>query len=312
MADQSWLDWIRTTGVVLLTTVRHPGDVLLSAKQFVRDYAPAQKENPNAYEMLQDGDAIGAHTQRFVRDHFYKDLNISILWARAGARVVRFEEQIADPVKAMTAITEAISPVPAKRILDSVVLCELKRLRASNPDRAYRFRRGKTGDWREALPREIVETLRSQPPYPAQFAALGYGLDETAGAAAKSFSYEAIDPFRSALQFDNGVPIPAIAVRLYLLHIAGARERWPAPAAAGYFEWLNAGCDGRGDNALRVTNLANEIYRLRPDVQQLIPEHLGRNRSELVQWFLIFCSEEYKLPAAFLVPVYESAARAVR
>lgn len=314
---RAWLDWIRERGVVLLTTVRHPGDVLVSARQFVKDYSPAQKENPNGYEMLRDGDAMGEHTLRFVREHFYKDLNISILWAGAGARVVRFEDQVADPVKAMTAITDAISPVPAGRILDSVLLCELKRLRANNPARAFLFRRGRTGDWRETLPKAISETFRSQPPYPAQFAALGYDMDEAAAVPAHAFSYEAVDPFRGALEFDNGVPIPVIAIRLYLLHLSRSRERWPEPSVAAgkncYFDWLNAECgaDGGAAEPVRVTNLANEIYKLRPDLQQQIPDHLAGSRFEFVQWFLMYAVDEYKLPPAFLLPVFESAAVAL-
>lgn len=116
--------------------------------------------------------------------------------------------------------------------------------------------------------------------------------------AAKSWPY-------TYNRFDNGVPIPAFARQLYR-DLGNSAERFGDPRRAtgtdSYFHWLNEPIDSAGDPALTLTQLWRAIYERRPDLQIAIPDALGSNGREFVQWATSFGVKELSLNESFVPP----------
>lgn len=316
--DARTLDWLLSKNVHVLTTVRHPCDVLVSLRHYA-SWSPDNTDDP-ARSMLADGDGFGEASARYVAEHFPNLLNISASWSRLGATVVRYEEMIADPVGVLRRLTERIGPLTGEQIRKAVLLSQFKRMKAAvdpaaglQPWRPGHFREGRTGSWRTALgDGPVVEALRSREPFITQFRALGYSLD--AAEDPVPFAYADLDPFRDADCFDNGVPIIRIVVRLYLDR-PGAEQAWPNPLATGgaasYFRWLTGPAeemDGARPGDVLLTNLAAGIYRFRHDLQEAFPDVAGADRLAFAWWFLTYGVEEHRLTPEYTAPVQASLA----
>ncbi len=179
-------------------------------------------------------------------------------------------------------------------------------------DHAKFYRQGGNGGWRAALPVGIVDILRSEAPYPAQFAALGYTLDRDDPIymlAPRPRSMR--NPFHQVAHFDNGVPIPPILVACFLDTPEAMSAGWyPVERTTpdSFYAWLNAPAGGEsiGANAdLRITNLAAFVYRTRADVREEFPEAFAAQRVPFLDWFCRYPQDEYGLDDAFIAPVRE-------
>jgi hypothetical protein len=301
--------------VVVITLLRHPGDVLVSLRHFVPHSSTTPIFDRTADEMLKDGESYGERSHHYVKHHFAVQLNLSLLWMRLGAIPVRYEDLRADTVGALRRLTDTILPVDARRLRAAAVLSDFDRMQRREVGRAHHFRRGLSGEWITALPASVVEIFRTREPYPAQFAALGYSLDKKASMPDEPFESVRLDPFQGATHFDNGVALCDLVLELYMIHCFEAERRWPQPLATGgldsFFGWLMAPSEADpffGQSNVLITNLAHEIYRMRPDVQQVYPEPYGRQRLEFVQWLLIHGRCEYHLDSAFIAPVLNNIA----
>lgn len=319
--DGRALDWLRTNGVHVLTTVRHPCDVLVSLRHFVT-WNPDNESDP-ARAMLADGDAFGEASAGYVREHFANVLGISMSWSRLGALTVRYEDMIANPAHCLGRIAERVGPLPEATIRKAVLLSQFKRMRAGvdpnhglQPWRARHFREGRAGGWREALgDGPVVETMRSREPFISLFQALGYGLDARTAEEVVPFAYADIDPFRGRDHFDNGVPISPWLLRIYLEH-PDAERQWSDPVATGgpssFFSWLNAPAaelDGARPGEVMLTNLAANVYGRRPDVQAAFPDLRSADRLAFAWWFLTYGVTEHRLAPEFTAPVQASLAQ---
>jgi hypothetical protein len=114
------------------------------------------------------------------------------------------------------------------------------------------------------------------------------GLEE-----ARSWSYAFAD-------FDNGVPIPAVARDAYREMKDGARQfgdPFATEAPSSYFAWLGEHVDG---GAPAVTRLEDLVYRARPDVQRAFPDHLATGREGFAAWVRSSGAREHGLPDALL------------
>ncbi len=174
------IDWAERNGVVLVTTLRHPCDVLVSLFHYVRAFGAEVvfSERDRAPIMALDEGTIGEHTAAYVRDGFSTALDISLSWLRSGKScVVRYEDLKHDPVAALEVLTASIQEVRLERIRDVAGAWTFEQMRHMPGMDPRFFRKGQVGGWRSELPPMIVDLLR-QGPYPAQFAALGYSLDQ--------------------------------------------------------------------------------------------------------------------------------------
>ncbi len=174
------IDCGQRNNIVLVTTIRHPCDALVSKFHHVKNFGKhlPYADVDRSLVILQDGDEIGEHTASYVVDGFSTFLAISLGWLRSGkSHIIRYEDLKRDPVGTLQNLTDSICAVARERIEQAVEACDIRRMRKT-PRASKHFRQGKVGSWRSELPRQIIEILRSTDPFPAQFAELGYSLDQ--------------------------------------------------------------------------------------------------------------------------------------
>ncbi len=119
-----------------------------------------------------------------------------------------------------------------------------------------------------------------------------YGLTDSYGTAMLGFSRGgAIGltpplPFSDRLVFDNGVPVPFVALTAYYKNAAPRPEWWTRPLATGpgsFYAWLRS--PAQETFAAEVTELAAHVYSLRGDVQSAFPSLAGSDREAFLDWF---------------------------
>jgi hypothetical protein len=168
--------WARNNQPILITTVRHPADVLVSLCHHAQYYpwtdAIKSAVDPNTGK-------IGDDVRRYVELLLFLDLNISIAWMRTKlSHIVRYEDLWKHPVGELTRLTNLIQPVGEDAIVQAVDRCNLSLMREkADPRERPFYRKGGTGHWREELTEEITQLLAEMEPYPLQFAFLGYSLE---------------------------------------------------------------------------------------------------------------------------------------
>ena len=302
------VDYGRRNGITFVTTIRHPGDALVSKFHFVQslDGRWAWTDDDPSPDLLHDGETIGEHTLAYVQHDFADSLDTSLGWMQsAESHVVRYEDLWRDPVAALQALTASIRPVSLERIEQSIEVCDFDLMRAMSGDDF--FRKGTVGDWKQALPPEIIDALRRTAPYPAQFAAFGYTLEPDDPLTTLPRKPRASkNPFHGVTHFDDGVPVPPVVVLLYLSLDPALRARWAnveQTTAGSFYAWLNAPADRdprQGESLPIVTNLAYHIYGIRADLRETFPDVFGQDRSRyLVWWFNSDTQATYHLDPAF-------------
>jgi hypothetical protein len=299
--------WARENGLVFVTTIRHPADVLVSLSHYTVHFS-AEEELRAA--LRQDGGTFGPHVTAYIQNGFYLFLNQSISWMQTGlSHVVRYEELWQEAVPVLLGLTRRIREVPETEVERAVRRCDfdVMRRQAVGGDRNF-FRRGGSGSGLEALPLEIVRILAEEEPYPAQFAALGYRMDPSDPwlLAARQRKRQR-HPFVEATQFDNGVPVTPILIDCYLCLSAEAMRRWPEPTRAGgsdsFFAWLNDPSPRVPATGSVLSNLAVHIHDSRPDLRAAYPELGGTDCRGFAEWFVGHARQEYGLDEWFIRPV---------
>lgn len=313
LPSEGLLAWGATQHVVFVCPVRHPGDVLVSLWHHVRNRKAQEQDSSVDYTesaaMLRDGaTVIGEHTRRFVENGFHYYLNLSIAWlGLPGVRAVRYEDLWECPIETLRVLTSAILPVSEERLRLALCACELGLMQnLMDPDKKF-LRQGGTGGWRAALPNDIKRLFSSLDPYPAQFAALGYTMDEKDPVnAPQPEAGVVIGPFGKDRTFANGTPVAPIIMKLYFDLPVAQRDRWVdlrSNEGDSFYNWLNrpAAADPMGGHVVPViTELAHYIYRIRPDVQPAFPDLFGANRSAFFDWFLFNARQEYGIAHQFV------------
>jgi hypothetical protein len=312
------LSWASETGADIVTTVRHPGDVLVSLLHYVR-YAIAARRvsgfgfSPALAATAEDGDTPGPRTLAYVEREFFALLYTSLAWAAGGrASVVRYEDLWHDPVGTLDSVCRAIAPPGRTRLETAVESADIGLLREVTPaDRGF-FRQGGVGAWRDALPGACVDVLRRQAPYPAILEALGYDFEAVPLRTSPARPARSA-PFGTPRRFSDGTPVPAVAVQAFLSEAAAGRT-WADPASVGapgsFHAWLCAPADRDPTPAAEplVTNLAAFVYRGRGDIHLALPEPFGTDRERFALWFTHFAAPEYQLPAALVAPMSRGVA----
>jgi hypothetical protein len=309
MPGHDLMDWGRENGVVFVTTIRHPGDVLVSLWHHVRGRCEADTIDAAwSVQILRDGpEGMGRHTREFVEQSFHIFLSLSMAWIHSGlALPVRYESLWDQPFETLRNLTDSILPVGDERIRLAACMCEIGAMQPIlDPGKRF-IRKGGVGSWREEIPEDIKGLLRSLDPYPGQFEALGYSMDAKDPANARRREpARATSPFGPSRTFENGAAVAPVIMRIYADLPDGTRRRWPDPRSVGpgtFHAWLNqpAAADAaRGDGEPVVTELAFRIHRARPDIRALHPDVFGADRRGFNQWFLVSAAGEYALHRDF-------------
>lgn len=301
-------DWIREERPVVITTIRHPGDVLISLYHHVHRFRAAALDPEFLRRMLLEGfERTGVTTDSGSRP-FSADLACSIEWMGCeGTHVVRYEDLRADTTGTLRQLTSRIFPATGERIAAAIEMCELDQMRKMAGDFGGFFREGRLGAWRDELPQETADILRGHEPYASQLAALGYSMDPAGPLNAARVQPRQTHPMATVERFENGVRVSPLLIQCLFWAPDELRARWEnqfqGAAPASFYEWLNAPCPacGRGIyEGLSVSNLAAFLYDWRPDVRLAYPDLTSRSRYEYLQWFLRYAKPVYNLDAAFI------------
>jgi hypothetical protein len=312
--EPSLLAWAERNRALLTTPLRHPGDIWVSLWHMLQNKSYDPKADLRYLEpVLRDGAEMGKGTIEYIKKHFPNELHNMIRWMQSGRSIiVRYEDLWRDPVATLSQVTEEIQPVSGDRLEAAIDLCDIRMLRKLRDDPEGRFfRKGGPGSWRNELPESILDIFRSYEPYPEYFRALGYTLDPhdpLIDAPAKPRI--STNPFLNNNRFDNGVIVPTMAIRLYLLLDPPLKARWhdtiTSTSETSFYAWLKAPADEdprREGGIPRVTNLAHYVYGRRPDLQAVFPDVFGRDRSAYATWFLRHSQGEYGFDEVFLRPM---------
>ena len=323
---ESFVSWARERGIVLVTTVRHPGDTLVSLYHYIQNFAGKTQIDPETIQLLRCGKEdqsqssslqLTKRLETYVREKFFKALNFSIAWLERGLSYgVRYEDLWHSPVKTFEALTNQIHPISLGVVEAAVKKCRLEQMRMEVGEDALFFRSGGVAGWESSLPPSIIRLLREVPPYPLQFKWLGYSLDPqgtfSEPPATSTASTILVDEVACSASADRVAPLMTSS------HLRGDRApkgHWKfdleaAPPDNKYYSWLNAAADDdphAGRLAPLITNLGAYLYGTRADLQAAFPDLYGSDRVAFSHWFTEINTATYRgLDRCFLIPVYDS------
>jgi hypothetical protein len=305
--NRELLSWIRTNRAVVVTTIRHPGDVLLSLYHHIHEFRNETLDHNFLRRMVSTGFERRGMTTYAADQPFSADLDCSLEWmAYEGTHTVRFEDLRADPVATLRELTSRIHPAPLERMEAAVEMCDIDVMRRMAGDFSGFFRQGRIGDWHARLPPDVVEVFRKLHPYAAQMARLGYSMDPVSTVPAGRVPPRR-HPMTTLERFENGVAVAPIMVQCFFWAGYQQREAWEKQLAAtgpgSFYHWLNlpAPLAGRGlYETLPLSNIAAFVYQQRPDVQLVYKDLSSGERYEYVRWFLQRAGKAHGLDAAFI------------
>ena len=301
-------------GIVIITPLRHPGDILVSLRHHMQNHASSELVGPFHSMLLDPPDVYAEHTLRFVETGFFFMLHLSIQWLRGGwAYPVRYEDLWQFPLETLKTLTDYFQPVPSHRLRHAICSCEAH-LMQSTFDAGRNFvRKGGIGSWMEELPDGIQAALRFNEPYPAQFAVLNYSMDASHPSNVRAREPAAVpNPLSNCSTFANEVPFAPILIRAYFDLPEHLMTRWPDAVSAGtdsFFAWLSQPAESdphRNSAKPIITELARYLRSLRPDVAEAFPDPFGADRLEFAHWFLFNAIHEYKFDCCFTFAVIRS------
>jgi len=295
------IKWFNQNNIPIVTTIRHPGDVLVS----LYHYTKWKKTNGHLDALAKDKEKMGEHTLQFVKSHrFAKFLQLSIKWLKHGSYVMRYEDLLHDPISVISNFAQKVEPVDIKKIQSAVASCELSVLKKTNDKR--HFRAGIKGQWQNEIPEEALNYMKTDKLYQKIFNYLGYSLDINPNDSnCDYFDYSTINPFHNVEHFSNGVKISGIITQYYFSSLE-FQEKWQRPFVVeqdnSFFNWLNEAAEGNQSSWEKfplINNIADYIYKIRPDVQKVFPDYLGKDRKRYFKWFNLHGQQEYGLDGIF-------------
>jgi hypothetical protein len=309
--------WIRENRAEVITTIRHPGDVLISLYHHIHNFRAKTLDPDKLLRMLSEGFERTGLTTYSTGRPFSADLTCSLEWmAREGTHVVRYEDLRVEPLAALRALTSGILPVADERIEDAIDMCDLGLMRAMARSYGGFFREGRIGGWRDLLPPAVLDVFRQVEPYPAQLAALGYTMEPDDPAVAREIPPRRRHPMLALERFENGVRAAPMVIKCYFWEPRERQALWnpriDSAAPDSFYAWLNAPCGSPGAGiyeSLPLSNLAAFVYAQRPDLRQAYPDLRSRDRVRYAHWFLRCAQKEHELDAAFIEPVREGVRR---
>ena len=309
--------WIRDNRAAVITTIRHPGDVLISLYHHLHNFRAKTLDLDALRRMLSSGFERTGLTTYSTGQPFWADLTCSIEWmAQDGTHVVRYEDLRVDPLATLRELTGRILPVPDERIEDAIDMCDLGLMRSMARSFGGFFREGRVGGWRNLLPPPVIDAFRTVDPYPAQMAALGYTMDPADPVVAREIPPRRRHPMLALERFENGVPAAPIVLKCFFWEPRERRALWnPQLNSVGpdsFYAWLNSPSARAGagiHEGLPLSNLAVFVYDQRPDLMLTFPDLTSRDRSRYVHWFLRCAQKAHELDAAFIEPVRQGLLR---
>jgi hypothetical protein len=299
--------WVREHHATVVTTIRHPADVLISLYHHISGFRARSLDFDKLRAMLTSGFERTDIIADWDGQPFWADLTCSLDWIEVpGTAVVRYEDLRCDTPGTLREVTSRIHEVPEERIEAAIEMSDLRLMRAMAGPFGGFFREGSVGAWRELLPADVIEVFRSVAPYPELSAALGYSMDPGDPTIARAVGPRTRHPMADLERFENGVPVAPILRQCFFWALPELRTGWQEHLAAtgpsSYYDWLNqaSGTVGRGSyEELPLSNLAAFAYGQRPDLRATFPDLTGSDRCGYALWFVRNAESEYGLDTAF-------------
>ena len=112
LPKQALLTWAKANGVIFITAIRHPADVLISLWHHIQKRKGKNADIHQGASVLGDAREIGSETTLgFVENDFHVYLNLSIAWLQVpGAITLRYEDLWSQPIETLARLTDAIEP----------------------------------------------------------------------------------------------------------------------------------------------------------------------------------------------------------
>jgi hypothetical protein len=308
--SESLVRWLVESRIVVLTTIRHPADTFLSYFHYVKWHDTLL--DPSAAILKQDGDRPGKNALTYVNYSFPQMYTLSLVWARLGSHVVRYEDLLVDPLSQLREVTSKIAPSDEGRLKAAVLLCKPEQLTAPGLLDPRHVRTRSAGRWIQELPSEIADVMAGNQAYAS--ACKMYKYDWSRAALEPSgYDYDKIDPFRRHDRFDNGEVIGPSLAKIYLHEVPNASARWPEPwvtEGESFWNWLRAPSALASLNpdlpAGLLTNIMVMLYNMRPDLQLVYRNPVGSDRIGFATWFLSQAHSEYRIAWGLIGPVLKS------
>lgn len=307
------LNYAQKNNLILLTTFRHPADILVSYFHFVKWITHSHDDEIAL--LRKDGDKMGENTKYFVESEmFIHHLVISYHWKPHCLDCIFYEDLLENPIQVLINLTHKIQTVKLEQIQRAVIASQMKYLKVDRE--GNHFRKGGNSQWQTEIPPEIIELFKTIESYIILCAEMGYSFELEhqipelrPNTKINKFDYSSLDPFHKKTHFDNGVQLNIEIIRCYL-SIPNALTRWQTPTQTNlensFFAWLTQSCESchYPHSPIIITNYAYYLYQIREDVQQAFPNLLQhKHRLNFVQWFVTQAPLEYKIDTIFLQPI---------
>jgi hypothetical protein len=307
--SESLVRWLVESRAVVLTMIRHPADTFLSYFHYVKWHGTGL--DPSAEMLIQDGDRPGKNALKYLRYSFPRSYTISLVWAKLGSHVVRYEALLADPLSQLREVASDIVPLSEERLKTAVLLCRPEYLTRPGIVDPRHLRTRSARRWIQELPSEVVDVMADNEPYVS--ACKMYGYDWNAPALETSaYDYDKIDPFRGHDRFDNGELIGPWLAKIYF-EVSEASARWPEPwvtQGESFWNWLRAPSALASLNAdlpaETLTNIMMVMHNLRPDLQLAYRNPADSDRMRFATWFFGRAQMEFQIAWGLIEPVLES------
>lgn len=310
VAHQHWMvtddmaAWCRSEHVVLLTTIRHPGDVLCSLKEFVAWKPGAQAMDPTAHAMVAEGREWGDVALHHASGPWITNLLLSLQAVAYGARCIRYEDLLTDPVAVIGSLQDLIGPVDPDRLVAVIASGDLQLMRVSGKEDSRHFRSGKSGEWKTRFTQDFLTKISQLEPLRTIMTQLGYSWDLGLPSSVP-FDYGTINPFSGATHYRSGRPIHHREVWWYLRIVPHARIRWPDPVddlQGGYAGWLASPVGGAWKG---IPQAAWCEWSHRQDLRLKYPHPWAEDRRE----FLLWCIQNGAFESGFSESVQRQVGR---
>jgi hypothetical protein len=173
--DAAFATDLVANGFRVIVVARHPLDVLVSIVHFAAYDGETGRwlagQGGNESELIDEAPAGEAFGRYATGERARALLAVSPEWVREAARVVRYEDLLADPAAELGRLADAVGVEPRVPLRDAVEANTLTALRAAHLSE-HHFWQGRGGLWRELVPPETAFVVESA--HPDAFRAFGY------------------------------------------------------------------------------------------------------------------------------------------
>jgi hypothetical protein len=315
--NQDLCQWMNNNNVIVISTIRHPLDTLISYINYVQDYSSAEANQLNTH--IDSGSL-----SKYIMNNFYYTYQLSSLWHRLGSIAVRYEDLIEKPIQTLEILTSKIKQVNHEIILSALL--------ASRPDisisMGFLNKNHISTNKLQQLNLDKNKLLESFICDQYRCIASKYGYDVEVLNQLTPFNYNIIDPFGDNIYFDNGAYVTGWMKYIYYQY--AGNNKWNTPIASSgdsYWNWLKMTDVGfilskihfnnsdqliskssypTDDQVKRLfTNFVASIYKYRADVQHHFPDPIGNDFYPFLAWLVFQSPKEIIAPSQLFSAAFD-------